>query len=115
MPSITFAQLSFEGLVKDGNTETELEGALVVVKPLLLRLTTRFMKNSRLHIRRFRAADTGGVLARLLIRKCQRLDSFMHVNKIRFQGSGNATLAVVTSLEERLGNTGEGHRAESGT
>ena len=34
MPLVAFAQLSFEGLVKDENTETELEGALVVVKPL---------------------------------------------------------------------------------
>ena len=34
LPSVVFAQLSFEGLVKDENTETELEGALVVVKPL---------------------------------------------------------------------------------
>ena len=34
LPSIGFAQLSFEGLVKDENTQTVLEGALVVVKPL---------------------------------------------------------------------------------
>ena len=34
LPSVAIAQLTFEGTVKDKDTETELEGALVVVKPL---------------------------------------------------------------------------------
>ena len=34
IPVLTIAQLSFEGLVKDSKTGTELEGAMVTVKPL---------------------------------------------------------------------------------
>ena len=114
--SSTRRSFRFGGASTAGNTTILLENfVLVVIQPLLLRLATRFMKYPRFHVSGLGAADTGRVLARLLIRKSQRLDSFMHVDKIRFQGSGNATLALVTSLEERLGNTGKGHRAESGT
>ena len=34
LPTVAFAQLTFKGVVKDENTQTELEGALVIVKPL---------------------------------------------------------------------------------
>ena len=34
LPAFAFSQLSFEGIVKDEKTGTELEGALVTVKPL---------------------------------------------------------------------------------
>jgi hypothetical protein len=34
LPTLSIAQLSFEGLIKDSQTGTELEGAMVTVKPL---------------------------------------------------------------------------------